>query len=178
MISMNKKTVFELPYFSVIENKPGYYSIFQNDGRGGAVIIMKKADQYVLVLNNRHTTEVNELEFCMGGRDEGETFSECAAREMLEETGYEMDSKDLVHIGFFINDTSMNETFSHVFFADVTECKNVGITDINEITGLVYLTEEELEDQILSNQLRDGISLSAYCKYQSKLSNERKIDNK
>lgn len=69
------------------------------DGTPGVAILPYLEDrQIIVILNYRHATRSWEIELPRGARKEGETLRTAAARELKEETGYQLDEAHLLGI--------------------------------------------------------------------------------
>lgn len=154
------ETLLENQYFKVVQDGR-YFTIEQNEGRGGVAAILRHGANYIFVRNNRHTTKEIELELAMGCVDEGETSEEALVREIREETGFVICSDQVRFLGRILPDPGIIKMFADIYYCDVTDCDQKEIIDTDEIDGLVYLTPDELSDQVIAGQVRNGITLAA-----------------
>lgn len=152
--------VYENPWFKVEESNT-YHRVTRSGVNRGAVVLLKKDNLWVFVLNKRFTTGMTEIEAVVGGMEEGETPEQCAAREAYEESGFMVSEGDLQFLGQLMPDPGLQTVRVDAYFADVSKVGQKDIVDTDEISGLVYLSNDELEAKIKDGSIRSGITLSA-----------------
>ena len=99
MKPLKTEVAFATPWFEVLgktmtEGEAPYYSLRLPDY--AAVIAITDAQQVLIVRQYRPAVEHETLEFPSGLVDPGETPAAAAARELLEETGYEASEVDVL----------------------------------------------------------------------------------
>ena len=99
MKPLKTEVAFATPWFEVLgktmkEGEAPYYSLRLPDY--AAVIAITDAQQVLIVRQYRPAVEHETLEFHSGLVDPGETPAAAAARELLEETGYEASEVDVL----------------------------------------------------------------------------------
>ena len=99
MKPLKTEVAFATPWFEVLgktmtEGEAPYYSLRLPDY--AAVIAITDAQQVLIVRQYRPAVEHETLEFPSGLVDPGETPGAAAARELLEETGYEASEVDVL----------------------------------------------------------------------------------
>lgn len=84
----------------------------------GSVIIIPidALGNILFVRQYRHAAETDMLEFPAGTRNEGESFKECAIRELREETGYA--ASQLQKVGVFFLAPGYSTEFMVVYLAE------------------------------------------------------------
>lgn len=164
MIERMKKTVFEQAGVSVsmVEGKA---AVTQNHGRSGVAVLIREVDRWVFVLNKRHTAAKLMVECVMGSREEGESFEDCAVREVAEETGYHIQKSQLESLGQIMPESSILDTLIRVFYVNVTGCEKGAIKDKEEVEQLFYFTNDYLTKEIQEDRLVHGPTLAALQKY-------------
>ncbi len=130
----------------------------------GAVVIVPILDdsadpELVLVENLRVAMEKTVLEFPAGTIEQGELPCDCAARELIEETGYK--AKNLHDIGRFYTSPGMSDELMHAFVGtklteeaqnlDEDECLTVKVIKASTLLGLID-----------NGELIDGKSMLAF----------------
>lgn len=141
----------ELDYFVVRARREaaGIVAVEGGGPEGGGRILL--AQQW------RHTVQKLMWEVPAGGIDAGETPAAAAARELREETGYEVDHvKPLYRYHPAVGSTT--HTF-HLFAG--RGLRQVGRPDANEIHAVRFFDRAEVETMIDRNEIEDGMSLTA-----------------
>jgi 8-oxo-dGTP pyrophosphatase MutT (NUDIX family) len=120
-----RSDVIELPNGTIIEN---YYI---RETRGFTIIFALTSDRRVLLVRQyKHGAGRTVLELPAGAIDEGETPSECARRELAEETGHVGDEPELV--GTFLADPTNSNGSFHVYLIRNSELRGAQSLDITE----------------------------------------------
>ena len=146
--------------FEISENKIGDY--FYGENKGGSMVVPVLDDgRLLLVLQNRYLREKVSLEFPCGGLDNSESAQECAARELLEETGYQ--STNFIKSGTFDSLVGHFKNTTHVFVADELSKQAEQRLDDAEIVELVVRRVDEFEDMIRRGEVWDGATLAAWA---------------
>ena len=106
------------------------------------------------------------LEFPCGGVKDGSTHDETALEECSEETGYEPGR--IIAIGEFNPCNGLVDEICRVYIA--RKLRHVGPNpDETENFELVRLTSAEIEDNISSGTIWDGMTLAAWALAKNKL---------
>lgn len=132
---------------------------------GAAVIVPVLPDgRLVLTRVYRAACERWLLEFPAGTLDRGEAPETCAARELIEETGYK--AATLTGLGWFFTCPGMADERMHAFVA--TGLTHVG-QQLEEDENIIVepRTPAEVAALIASGELRDAKSIVAYARAQA-----------
>lgn len=121
------------------------------------------ADGRILMVEHyRFITDSNGWELPAGRIDEGEEHAGAAVRELREEAGAVCERLEYLGV-YHPCHGSTNLTF-HVYFG--YGARQVGaLTDTNEIQQAAWFTPAQVWQLIETNQLRDGLSLTALLWY-------------
>lgn len=153
----NIETLLTTPFFKVIQ-RGKYYVVTEASDINGAVIVAEdEAGKIMLVKHYRPAIQKVSIEFPRGGRDKDEALDKTAARELLEETGFE--STDLTHLGNIHSNTSLIQSEMAIYHA-----KNVKFaTDQidGEIDSHLFVTRDELKQMVRNGEITDSHTLSA-----------------
>ncbi len=139
--------------------KDDYYYARTN----GNVILIPVLDdgRLVLVRQYRYLEEKYSVEFPGGGITAGESATDAANREFLEETGYKTDN--LIKIGTFEPCVGMLKDLSHVFIAnELTELQQPKSHDV-EHTEVILRRVDEFENMIKQGEIWGGQVLAAWA---------------
>lgn len=150
--------LYKTPWFELVFRR-GRFVVDERNNRSGAVIVPKSGDRYLLVEVDRPAINAMSLEFPRGYADEGETPSECAARELLEETGANVTIEDLELLGKVAPNTGLLDSIVNIYYAEFIHSLSAA-TD-GEVSRLHFLSESELRTAIKQGDIVDGFTLSA-----------------
>jgi ADP-ribose pyrophosphatase len=157
------RTLTSNPWFSVLlqtvtrpdGSKTPYYTI---DFPGPAVgVVVRRNDHYLLIRQYRFI--VNEFVWAIpsGGVHAGESLEEAAAREVLEETGYQVTKiQRLLH--YYPSYGCGNQRFELFLAEDAVG--PLQPFDATEVLEVRWFSREELLGLMLSNGVVDGLSLT------------------
>lgn len=134
-----------------------YDRIVQKAGKdlvpGAAVLIQLPDNTFVLNINFRHATRSWELELPRGGWDKEESLLDAARREVLEETGYQVDEP--IFLGWVNPDSGILSSSVAVFFARANKITCIQHEPTEAIAKNPTFTKEEIK-----NLLNEGFFTS------------------
>jgi ADP-ribose pyrophosphatase len=131
--------------------------VYPQSGTNGSVAIPRRAGKFGLLRLFRHAPRVDCLEFPRGFGTEGLTPEENIRKELREEMQAEVTG--IQYLGNIRADTGLSSGYVQVFLAEVSEAEaSVGHEGIRE---LVWLTKDELRQQIAAGEITDSFTLSA-----------------
>ncbi|NET59570.1 MAG: NUDIX hydrolase [Symploca sp. SIO2E6] len=160
IIERNK--VFSTPWFDVVaktlsEGNPNapYYSLELSDYV--SVVALTQQQEVLLVRQYRPTVERYTLELPSGLLEAGESPEDTAKRELVEETGYQASTVEL--LGCLIPDTGRLSNQLWCYFAS-----NVTLSSPNPVLEpgieLVVCSQEDLVKYILQQQFDHALHLA------------------
>ena len=160
IIERNK--VFSTPWFDVIaktlsEGNPNapYYSLEMSDYV--SVVALTESQEILLVRQYRPTVERYTLELPSGHLEGGESPEDTAKRELLEETGYQATTVEL--LGCLIPDTGRLSNKLWCYLAtDVTLASSNPVLEAG--IELVVCSQEDLVNYILQQQFDHALHLA------------------
>jgi len=166
---LSSKTTYSFKQFSIIEDE----LLFDNGHRGkhatvkhnGAVVILPLTDdgKILFIRQYRHSVGKVIVEIPAGTLNLGEDPSECALRELQEETGYS--AKTLIPLGIVYPAPGFCSERQHLFFAkDLFESRLAG--DEDEIIDVAPLSLDEAINLIRLGEIEDSKSIAAIFKSQ------------
>jgi len=129
----------------------------------GNVIIIPVLDdgRLILVRQYRYLGEKNSIEFPGGGMGKGESPTDAAKRELLEESGY--NTENLIKLGVFEPSVGVIKDLSHVFIAnELTEIQSPQ-SEAMESTEVILRRIDEFENMIKQGEIWDGQVLAAWA---------------
>lgn len=112
-----------------------------------AVVLLDDADRVLLMWRHRFATGSWSWEIPSGIVEDGEALDAAAARELLEETGYEVKPEDLTQLAYNEPVGGMSDAKHHVFLArgarkvadpvDTHEADRIEWHPLNDVQGLI-----------------------------------------
>lgn len=127
---------------------------------GSAVVcVTKQKENYILLKQLRHSLRGEQIGFPRGYGENGVSAEDNARKEVYEELGAEV--FELKPLGKVVADSGIGGAAAEVF-----ECK-IDSWEVKKgyegITGVLVLTEQELEQQIANGTVTDGYTLAAFA---------------
>jgi len=138
--------------------KPGEYHYVHTNGASMVVPILDDG-RVVLVRQYRYLNDRLSLEFPCGGVKDGHTYEETAKLELAEEAGYT--TRNLQAVGAFNPYNGVTDEICKVFTAkDLLAVQS--IPDETEEFEKVFLTKNEVDADIASGVIWDGMTIAAW----------------
>lgn len=157
----NKYWSYLIDHFTIDGDKVFEYHYVQTLG-STMVIPIRDDGKIILIKQYRYLNQNFSLEFPCGSIEEGLTIDENAKKELSEETGFT--AKRIEQIGFFNPFNGVTNEICYVFIAeDLIPIK--ANPDETEQFELLFLTENEIEEKIETNEIWDGMTLAAWMQY-------------
>lgn len=154
---------YENPWFSVV--KQGKYHFIKEAGSdNGAVILLEADNNFVFVKVFRKAQNAFLIEAPRGYGEKKESSRESAARELFEETGYQIKLSQLKHIGTIQPNSAILSSTLPIFHARVDNLLDVSAID-SEISEVVYIPTDQIMNAIARGEITDGITLAALALY-------------
>jgi ADP-ribose pyrophosphatase len=146
--------------FETSKGQKGDY--FYLETKGSSFVIPVTTDgRLILVSQYRYLKDKISIEFPCGGVMEKESPTEAAKRELIEETGYEVE--ELLKTGEFDGLNGLCKEACHVFIG--TELEKIGEPQ-PEFNGeeleVLYRRPDEFEEMIKQGDIWDGQTLAAW----------------
>src|SRR5690606_1497448 len=94
----------------------------------------------------------------------GETSLAAAARELLEETGYQAELDQFEKLGTVRTNSAILSAAIDVYAVQVRAEQKVAGT-VQEVEGLVHIAADDLRREVAQGRLSDGMTLSALALY-------------
>ena len=123
-----------------------------------AVVPVGDDGRILLIEHYRFITETTGWEVPAGRFDEGENVESAGARELMEETGHA--AGEIKFLGKFFPCNGVSNLTFNVCIAKKLVRKSE-IQDTNEVIRIGWFTRPQVEEMLRSNQIRDGLSLTA-----------------
>ncbi|MDA8391185.1 MAG: NUDIX hydrolase [Gammaproteobacteria bacterium] len=155
---------YENPWFQVIR-EGRYYFVQEPKAQNAAAVLMQSVipgptlGKFILVEQTRPASGGRCLEIVRGYGEPGEDSAMCARREALEETGYELDRGSLRHLGAVRPNSAILAGPVDLYYGQAR--RRAGRPD-DEIDCCILLDERDLKSKIVSGEILDGFTLSAY----------------
>jgi ADP-ribose pyrophosphatase len=129
---------------------------------GAVVLLPVLSDGRVVMINQyRQALRARLLEFPAGTREPGEPPRECAAREIVEETGYA--AAELIELGQLHPAPGLCDELQWCYLARGLT-PQAGVADEDEIIEVVEMTVADVADAILCGRVTDAKSIAIFTK--------------
>ncbi|WP_422936513.1 NUDIX hydrolase [Sinomonas sp. P47F7] len=163
---MSEDVLHENPWFSVVRQADGdrlWYRVLRPDS--SMVIARTRRDVFVMLKGARDTTGTRDFfEFPCGAIEQGESPSEAAIRETLEETGHRI--RGLLGLGNFVEAPGISPAVCHVFTASSASVSSPELED-GETWKVELVSYEQLLMYAATGAIVDGGTLAAIAMLQS-----------
>lgn len=117
----------------------------------------------LLMVKLRRAPQIGfSLEFPRGGVDINESLTAATMRELKEETGYSVDSKDLTYLGKVAPDTATLNYTIDVYKIIIPDHIIQGDYDNQEIEQPVRISVQEFKEKVRNGEIIDGITLACW----------------
>ena len=138
--------------------KEGEYHYVHTAGSAFIIPILDDG-KILLVKQYRYLNDSISLEFPGGGIKEGQKPEDIARKELIEETGFK---GDLEKVGKFNPYNGITDEICHVFIARNLKQSTEETKDESEEFEIVNLSVEEMEEQIRTNEIYDGMTMASW----------------
>ena len=132
-----------------------------------AIVPYEEDGKIVCVKQYRHAVTEESIEIPAGGINDGESPMEGALRELREETGYICDMKTVKPLIEMYTSVGYTNELIYIF-----EGKIIGKTnrelDLNEDIDVIRLSQQDLKQMILNNEIKDGKTIGAIMSFINK----------
>lgn len=162
---MTNTPIFQNKYVTLVEKEN--YMVYETLDIVCVLPVLPNGD-FLLINQYRIPVGKTLTELVTGGIEKEEDPKEAAKREVLEETGYQADSVQLV--GSYYSAPGYISQKAHVFVAEVSQFIGTALETHEEIFELFAkrVTKEEIEDLIQQGNTHPYLSI-AYHHYRDSL---------
>jgi ADP-ribose pyrophosphatase len=151
--------VHENPWFHVLK-EDGFHFVVEPADKVNAAILTVLGDNLLLLEMDRISQGNSTFEIPRGYAEAGESANQCAARELLEETGFTVSPEALELLGYVRPDTGILRSRVAIYFARIPAGSPQAKRDA-EARSLVLVPMSDLTTTLLSGFIEDGFTLSA-----------------
>ncbi|MDD5363016.1 MAG: NUDIX hydrolase [Ignavibacteria bacterium] len=142
-----------------IPNGKQYEYHFVHTGGSAMIIPVTETGKLILVKQYRYLNRKFSIEFPSGGIKDGQNPDDIARKELIEETGFD---GILEKIGYFNPYNGITDEYCHVYIArNLTESEKE-TKDEQEEFEYYFLSPQEVESMIKSNEIHDGMTMAAW----------------
>lgn len=163
--TLSSREVYSNPWIRVREDqvinpsgKPGIYGVVEYKNRAVGVIPIDDEGHTWLVGQYRYTHNLYEWEIPEGGCPEGEELLDCAARELLEETGIIARDYEMLLDGIQLSN-SVSDEKAYIFIARGLSFVSSKPEETEKLE-VRRLPLTQAIDMALRGEIRDGMSVA------------------
>jgi len=140
----------------------------------GAVVVVAESESGELLLLRQYRIPVGEwvLEFPAGTLESGEPPEKAAARELVEEAGYEAEALEV--LGSFYSSPGISNEVLYAFLARGLKAKQRRPERGELISEVLWVSKKELARMVTSGQVRDAKTIAAFALYCLKAEDPRR----
>ena len=167
--TLSSREVYNNPWIRVREDQVinpsggrGIYGVVEFKNRAVGVIPIDDEDHTWLVGQYRYTHDLYEWEIPEGGCPEGEGLLECAARELIEETGIIAAEYELLLDGIQLSNSTTNEK-AYIYVARGLTHAEASPEDTERLQVRRVPVAEAIQ-MALNGEIRDGMSVLGLLK--------------
>lgn len=161
---LSREIIYESAWVSLYADKVEYpdgyildrHHFVHFDYESVAVVIQNEKKEILLIKSNRYITQSEEWEIPAGRVDDGELSVSAAAREVLEETGYEISKPRLLYK--YNPSNGISDQVIAVYKADALNI--VGQFDVREVMDVQWVSKQKIVEMLRQNEIRCGLSLT------------------
>jgi ADP-ribose pyrophosphatase len=155
----NSWWTYKRDMFSLPSGKPGEYHYVHTNG--SSMVIPVLDDGTILMVNQyRYLAERESMEFPCGSVEDGSSYDQTASHELAQETGYS--AKKISMVGEFNPYNGVTDEMCRIYIAKELQFVG-GVPDDTEEFELVSLTPGQIDDNIRTGVIWDGMSVAAWC---------------
>ena len=167
--TLSTREVYSNPWIRVREDQvinpsgnPGIYGVVEYKNRAVGVIPIDDEGFTWLVGQYRYTHDIYEWEIPEGGCPEGESLTECAKRELLEETGIIARDYEMIFDGIQLSN-SVSDEKAWIFVARGLSFVNATPEDTEKLEVKKVPLAQAIE-MALNGDIRDAMSVAGLLK--------------
>ncbi len=157
----------KIEYVDAFGKRHTWESVMRIKGTGAVAVIatMRQSDRIILIRQFRPPANGYVIEFPAGLIDEGETFEECAVRELREETGYHCSVVKVLPpmfsspglscetIAFVLADVDEDNPKNHTLITDFDESEDIETFTVKVEELSNFINERESAGDLLDSKV-------------------------
>ena len=134
--------------------------MINSKSKDGVIVIVKKKDKILLIKQSRPELNINSIEFPGGGiENDHKHITEVAKKEVKEETGVII--KNCKQISKIFPSIHLRN-WVYVFIAEFYEQGQQSVEEDEEISEILWITKNHIEDMISNNQITSAQTIAAF----------------
>jgi len=170
--TVSSKVILDHPRMKVVEDvvelpngKITDYVRFESRGNSASIICVNNEKKFLLQKEYSYPSDTVVIQLPGGFVDFKENIEEGANRELMEESNYR--ANKLILLGSYLPNNRKSKSLCYVFLATnlVKEAKQ---KDEQEFIENFWVSEEEIDEMIKNNEIKEGNMLAAWSLYKSK----------
>ncbi len=165
VVYRNNHWIYKLDKFEIPNKAKGEYHYVHTNG-STLIIPLLPSGKLLFVNQFRYLINREAVEFPCGVLEPNLSPEENAQKELREETGYK--ATNLIYAGKFIPYSGVSDEICYVYIGTGLKASPLS-PDATEEFELLEISINELEKQIETNRIEDGMTLAAWQIAQNKI---------
>lgn len=158
-IFINPWWIYKVDKYLFPNGSEGEYHYVYTSGSAFIIPVMDDR-RLIMVSQYRYLNDRFSLEFPGGGIKSGQKPADVARKELIEETGFD---GELEFIGIFNPFNGVTNEICHVFIARDLKSSDEFKKDESEEFEMHFLSIDEVEEKIRTNEIYDGMTMAAWA---------------
>lgn len=154
------KTLYENPWFRVVQDGRFHWVVEDNASNGAAVLAQIDGEDFLLLRVKRQAHPGLQLEIPRGYGAPGESSLTCARRELAEETGYLVSEDQLSLLGRLKPNSAILASSVDLYFARIDSRSQTGQRD-DEAHSVERISLPHLRQMLRAGEVEDSFTLAA-----------------
>lgn len=147
---------------NIVHEQVSYTQVSLPDG--AAALIINDAGEILMVQSVRPAVQQISWELPRGGIESGEAPAEAAARELFEETGFQVSPNHLLPLGHINPDSGILSHKIHLFLHKTSQKPSFVIPADPEVKDVRWVHRGRVVSAIGTNEITDGITIATFGK--------------
>lgn len=137
-----------------------------NMSDGAAALIINDQKEILLIQSVRPAVGEISWEIPRGGIDAGETPAEAAARELMEETGFQVEAKHLLSLGYMNAESGILNARMYLFVHKTSQKRHSisYIPEDVEVKDIKWVNKWRVIEAMQNNEITDAATIAALGK--------------
>lgn len=147
-------------YENLVQTSKGNKIKYTTTKSSDIVVIIPIIDNKIIMVQcYRYPTNSSHIEFPAGHLEKNETITQCAKRELLEETGYSSQNIEFIH-SYYVS-PGRSDQMVHIFRAIDLVKKHQNLENDEELE-VIQMTKNEIKNSILNGTIKNPSTIIGF----------------